>query len=66
MLGLSLINYGLRGLRWHVFASRLGLGTGVFQNLRHFVGGFAMSVTPGRIGELIRMRWIKRETGWAF
>jgi uncharacterized protein (TIRG00374 family) len=33
--------------------------------MRHFIGGFAMSVTPGRVGELIRMRWIKRETGWA-
>lgn len=24
-----------------------------------------MSVTPGRVGELIRMRWLRRETGWA-
>lgn len=24
-----------------------------------------MSVTPGRVGELIRMRWLFRETGWA-
>ena len=23
-----------------------------------------MVVTPGRVGEVIRMRWIKRETGW--
>lgn len=66
LLALSLVNYVLRGLRWHVFARSLGLGTGVWQNLRHFLGGFAMSVTPGRIGELVRMRWIRRETGWAF
>ena len=25
-----------------------------------------MSVTPGRVGELVRMRWLSRETGWAF
>ncbi|MEL7089411.1 MAG: lysylphosphatidylglycerol synthase transmembrane domain-containing protein, partial [Planctomycetota bacterium] len=30
------------------------------------LGGFAMSVTPGRVGELVRMRWLKRETGWSF
>ncbi len=66
LLALSLMNYGLRGLRWHLYASRLGLGTTVLQNMRHFLGGFAMSVTPGRIGELIRMRWIRRETGWSF
>lgn len=66
LLILSLINYMCRGFRWHLFAVRLGLSTHLFQNLRHFLGGFAMSVTPGRVGELVRMRWLRRETGWAF
>lgn len=66
LLSLSLVNYGLRGLRWHLFARRLGLPTQLRQDMRHFLGGFAMSATPGRVGELIRMRWIRRETGWAF
>ncbi|WP_375280317.1 YbhN family protein [Pseudooctadecabacter sp.] len=65
LLALSLVNYLFRGVRWHVFARRLGLPTALMQDLRHFLGGFAMSVTPGRVGELIRMRWLKRETGWA-
>lgn len=64
LLALSLVNYGFRGLRWHLFARRLGLPTHILQDLRHFLGGFAMSVTPGRVGELIRMRWLRRETGW--
>lgn len=66
LLGLSLVNYLFRALRWHLFARRLGLPLTIRQNLRHFLGGFAMSVTPGRVGELIRMRWIRRETGWSF
>lgn len=66
LLGLSLVNYLFRGLRWHLFARRLGLRTHLTQNLRHFIGGFAMSVTPGRVGELVRMRWLRRETGWSF
>ena len=66
LLALSLVNYVLRGLRWHMFARRLGLPTGLMQDLRHFVGGFAMSATPGRVGELVRMRWLDRETGWSF
>ncbi|MDJ0826064.1 MAG: lysylphosphatidylglycerol synthase transmembrane domain-containing protein [Rhodobacter sp.] len=66
LLALSLVNYGFRGLRWHLFARRLGLPTGVGQDMRHFLGGFAMSVTPGRVGELVRMRWLRRETGWSF
>jgi uncharacterized protein (TIRG00374 family) len=64
LLGLSLVNYGFRGLRWHLFARRLGLPTGILRNFTHFLGGFAMSVTPGRVGELVRMRWLRRETGW--
>ena len=66
LLGLSLANYACRGLRWHLFANRLGLPTGLTQDIRHFLGGFAMSVTPGRVGELVRMRWLRRETGWPF
>jgi len=65
LLALSAGNYLLRSLRWHGLARRLGLPTGLAQNLRHYLGGFAMSVTPGRLGELVRMRWLKRETGWA-
>jgi uncharacterized membrane protein YbhN (UPF0104 family) len=64
LLALSLMNYALRGLRWHLAARALGLRTGVTQDLRHFVGGFAMTVTPGRLGELVRLRWLRRETGW--
>ncbi|MDF1872272.1 lysylphosphatidylglycerol synthase transmembrane domain-containing protein [Vannielia sp.] len=66
LLLLSLANYGLRGLRWHLFSRRLGLGLPLSASLRHFLGGFAMTVTPGRVGELVRMRWISRETGWRF
>jgi uncharacterized protein (TIRG00374 family) len=66
LLALSLVNYLLRGLRWHLFARRLGVDVRLGQSLRHFLGGFSMVVTPGRVGELIRMRWLARETGWPF
>jgi uncharacterized membrane protein YbhN (UPF0104 family) len=56
LLALSLVNYLLRGLRWHLFARRLGLTTALPQDMRHFLGGLAMIVTPGRVGELVRMR----------
>lgn len=66
LLILSLGNYAARALRWHMFSGSLGLPLGVVANARHFLGGLAMSVTPGRVGELVRMRWIGRETGQAF
>lgn len=66
LLALSLTNYVLRGVRWHLFTRRLGLPTTLMQDVRHFLGGFAMAVTPGRVGELVRLRWLSRETGWNF
>lgn len=66
LLALSLGNYLLRALRWHLLARRLGLPLALPRNALHFLGGFAMAVTPGRVGELVRLRWIGRETGWAF
>ena len=66
LLALSLINYAMRATRWHIFARRLGLGTTPLQSLRNYFGGFAMTATPGRVGELVRMRWFRRETGWPF
>ncbi len=66
LLALSLANYTLRGLRWHIFTRRLGMATSMVQSLRNYFGGFAMTATPGRVGELIRMRWFRRETGWHF
>lgn len=66
LLGLSLFNYFARALRWHLFARKLVPSTNLIQNARHFLGGLAMSVTPGRLGELVRMRWLARETGISF
>ncbi len=66
LLALSLVNYFFRAGRWHIFTKAMKLGTELLANIRHFLGGFAMSVTPGRLGELIRMRWIRRETGHSF
>lgn len=66
LFALSLVNYLFRGVRWHLFARRLGLPLTPVANMRHFLGGFAMTATPGRVGELVRMRWISREAGWPF
>lgn len=64
LLSLSLINYLIRGARWHLLARRLGLPISLRMSVLHFVGGFAMTITPGRVGELVRLRWITHMTGW--
>lgn len=63
LLGLSLVNYEFRCLRWHLYTRSMGIDLSLGSNIRHYLGGFALTATPGRIGELIRLRWIWRETG---
>lgn len=64
LLALATGHYLIRAIRWHLLARAVALPTTFGQNLRHFFGGFAMTATPGRLGELVRLRWIGRETGW--
>jgi uncharacterized protein (TIRG00374 family) len=66
LLSLSLINYIFRGIRWHLFSTCLGTDLPPRINVLHFVAGFAMTITPGRLGELVRLRWISRMTGRSF
>ena len=63
LLALSLANYALRGLRWLGYTRALGINYEPVQAQRHYIGGFALTMTPARLGELVRMRWIARETG---
>lgn len=63
LLALSLVNYLFRAARWFLYGRALGLDLGLWQVVRHYLGGFALTMTPGRLGELVRVRWINRETG---
>lgn len=66
LLGLAALHYAIRAWRWHWLVRASGVQTRFSQNLVHLLGGFAMTATPGRLGELIRLRWLKKETGHAF
>ena len=63
LLGLSLINYGLRVLRWHRLALRLGVAVPIGRTVLYYLAGFSMTATPGRIGEALRLWMIKRGHG---
>ncbi len=66
LCGLSGAHYCIRALRWHLLVRAGDISTSVHQNMLHFFGGFAMTATPGRVGELIRLRWLMRATGRGF
>lgn len=54
---LSLFNYALRVVRWKLYLSRLGhkLPWG-FVSLT-FMSGFAFTLSPGKLGEMVRARY---------
>jgi uncharacterized membrane protein YbhN (UPF0104 family) len=62
VLGLSLVNYGLRFVRWEVYLGRLGVRLARAKSLGVFLVGFLLSVTPGKAGELGKA-WLVRELG---
>lgn len=58
-LALSLVNYGLRFVRWQKFLALLGHHVHTPESLRIYIGGFAMIIVPGKAGETIRSLFLK-------
>ena len=60
VLALSLVNYGLRFLRWQRYLRALEVSIGIGASLAVFLVGFLLSITPGKAGELGKA-WLVRE-----
>ena len=56
---LSLGNYFLRYVKWHWYLKLLGHRIDRFPNLLVFLCGFALTVTPGKIGEFVKTYIVK-------
>lgn len=53
-LALSLVNYGLRFIRWQIYLNKLGHSIAWLPSLRIYLSGFALTTTPGKAGEAFR------------
>jgi uncharacterized membrane protein YbhN (UPF0104 family) len=62
-LGLSLVNYILRGLRWVLLGHAFGVAAPAGRQLLYFFAGFALTVTPGKLGEVVRLWLLRRHHG---
>lgn len=51
---MSLLNYGLRFLRWQFYLEALGHRLPWLPSLRIYLSGFALTTTPGKAGEALR------------
>lgn len=64
VLALTLFNYTLRFAKWHYYLGRIGVRHyPVRRSARLFVAGFPLAVTPGKVGEVFKAIWLRRETG---
>jgi len=60
VLGLSLVNFALRYLRWRGYLVRLGERVPLRRDIAYYLAGFAFSPTPGKVGEAVRSLYLKR------
>jgi uncharacterized protein (TIRG00374 family) len=59
LLGLAIVNYFFRALRFYIFARRIGVHIPFPRMFLYYIAGFSMSATPGKFGELVRL-WLIR------
>ena len=57
--GRSLANYAVRAVRWQALTRAAGLKVPLARNALYYVAGFAFTVTPGKLGEAVRL-WLLR------
>ncbi|HZD25771.1 MAG TPA: lysylphosphatidylglycerol synthase transmembrane domain-containing protein [Alphaproteobacteria bacterium] len=59
VLLLSLTNYALRFGRWHGYVRDLGHRVPLLRHLAIYVAGFALTPTPGKVGEGLRAFYLR-------
>ncbi|HAA76437.1 TPA: hypothetical protein DCE37_15085 [Candidatus Latescibacteria bacterium] len=60
---LAAFNYIVRFWRWHLYLRRLGAPVQLRDSLRIFLSGLALSVTPGKAGELLKAYLVRKSSG---
>ncbi len=61
--GLSALNYLIRFAKWHLYVRLLDLSVPPGHSLVVFLAGLSMSISPGKIGEVIKSALLKRSHG---
>ena len=62
-LGLASLNYLVRFGRWHYYLKVLGLSVPAGHSLLVFLGGFSLTVTPGKLGEAVKALLLRESHG---
>lgn len=57
---LPLLNYGIRFLKWQYFLHRINEKVPLRESFLIFIAGFSMTVSPGKMGELLKCSLLKK------
>lgn len=60
IIALTILNYFLRFLKWDYYLSVLGIKVKKTDSAIVFLSGFTMSVTPGKLGEVLKSYLLKQ------
>lgn len=61
ILAASLVNYGLRFVRWHLYLKYQGHAPPMVRHSLIYIAGFSLTTTPGKAGEGIRSLFLKKD-----
>lgn len=63
VLGLTLLNYGGRWIKWHWYLGLVGSPLRWYDSGRIFGAGMTMVMTPGKVGEFLKSYMVKQVAG---
>lgn len=63
ILSLSFLNYVARFYKWEYYLKILNIKVAPLLSFKIFLSAFVMSVTPGKMGEVLKSYLLKEETG---
>ena len=64
ILGLTLLNYALRFLKWQFYLGQIGVqGLSRYESLLIFGSGMGMTITPGKMGEWLKSYLLRERAG---
>ena len=61
VLGLSLFSFLVRFARWHFLLRHVGCQVPFLPGMAFYLAGFALTTTPAKIGEAVRLWYLHRE-----
>jgi len=62
-LGLAFSNYLVRFAKWELYRRQLAIALGPWESFGVFLAGFVMSVTPAKLGEVLKSFLLKERRG---